>query len=131
MRRMGSMNRTVKPPMPYEFIPERVLMEAILEQAASDLSIATTDVVEEVVAWFEDRPYFIDEERIDWLYTYSAICEELGVDKSYILQKLKKKYASRWNLKGPRMVPGRTLHSFVSIEHCHKCRQSQLKAVAA
>jgi hypothetical protein len=130
MRNIGSMNRAVKPPTPYEHISERILMEAILKQAANDLAIATTDIVEEVVAWFEDRPFFIGEDRVDWMYTYSAICEELGIDKSYIRQKLKKKYAHRWNLKGLRIAK-RSIHTFVSTEHCHKCRQFQLRSVAA
>jgi hypothetical protein len=122
----GSMNKTVLPPVQSELSPERGIMEALLRQAERDLANATTDIVEEVVAWFERRPRF-DGDGQDWMYSFTSVCEELKLSPSYLCEKLKEKYAHRWHLKGPRVVKRWEVHSFVSKGHCYRCRNIYLR----
>lgn len=126
MRSLGSINRSVPPPIQSELSIERRIMEECLKQAVRDLKTATTDIVEEVVAWFESRPYFKGDGE-DWIYSYASICGELKINPDYFRRLLKEKYPERWKLKGPRVVKRWDVHSFVSKGHCYRCRNIYLK----
>jgi hypothetical protein len=69
--------------------PERRLMVAVLEDAVSCLSMNPRDCnLRQRKQYEEAKQWVTAEEETDWIFSFTNICEVLGMDPSYLRRGL-------------------------------------------
>jgi hypothetical protein len=101
--------------------PERRLMVAVLEDAVSCLSLNPRDCnLRQRKQYEEAKQWVTAEEETEWIFSFTNICEVLGMDPSYLRRGLTRKTAGSSVVGRNVMVPARRRSGKLNSPSLHK-----------
>jgi hypothetical protein len=101
--------------------PERRLMVAVLEDAVSCLSLNPRDCnLRQRKQYEEAKQWVTAEEETEWIFSFTNICEVLGMDPSYLRRGLTRKTSGSSVVSRNVMVPARRRPGKLNSPSLHK-----------
>jgi hypothetical protein len=101
--------------------PERRLMVAVLEDAVSCLSLNPRDCnLRQRKQYEEAKQWVTAEEETEWIFSFTNICEVLGMDPSYLRRGLTRKRPGNSVVSRNVMAPSRRRAGKLSSPSLHK-----------